>query len=151
MGSKRRSRHPGLVQSHTTLLRDAVADRLLKFSVQGQHGTKHFAYGRQVIAGDPLAQSNQLLIEYGRAIEHADEILGRNFLAVNSGLAAMQVRDNPRHAPLAEGHEHASADYRQHPIGNAVGEDGVQRDWKSYIAELRHEGCACVCEGAMAS
>ena len=116
------------------LLCDAIADGPLEFCAQRQHGPKHFAYGSQIVVGNPLAQADQGLIEHRRRIEHADDVLGLNSLR----LAIMQIRHHARHALLAEWHEHASADHRLHPLGNSVGEDHVQRHRQGYVTEFRH-------------
>ena len=63
------------------------------------------------------------------------------FLVLTFGLSIVQRGDDPRHALLAEGHEHASTHDRLHPLGNSVGEDDVQRHRQSYVAEFRHGQC----------
>ena len=65
------------------LFGDAIADCPLEFSGQRQHGAKNFADRGEVVVRDPLAKTNQLLIEHGCGVEHADEVFrGHIWLAV---------------------------------------------------------------------
>ena len=118
------------------LVHDAVADGSFEFRAQRQHGAENFTNGSEIVVGNPLAQADQLLIEHRRGIKHADDLLGFNFR-----LVIMQRGDDPRHALLPEGHEHASADDRLHPLGNSVREDDVKRNGQSDVTEFGHGQC----------
>jgi hypothetical protein len=50
----------------------------------------------------------------------------------------MQFHDDSRHAPLAEWHQHAPADYRRGSGWQTVGESHVQRYGQDDIAEFGH-------------
>src|ERR1700758_1836637 len=113
------------------LLGDAVRDGALKLGAEREHGAENFAQRSEIIIGDPLAETHELLVEHGRGIKHADDVLG-----LYGRFAVMQVDDDAAHALLPERHQYTASDGGLHTVRNAVGEGRVQRDWQGYITGL---------------
>ena len=113
---------------------NVVADDAAKLGRERQHGAKDFADGCDVILRDPAAQLHQVGRERGSGIEHLAEPAGFKL-----GFAIVQLGDDAAQPLLAEGHDDAAADARfRRVLGQAIGEDGVERNGHGHIAELRH-------------
>ncbi len=121
------------MQRQLAFFGDAVSDGAFELRVQRQHGAENFADRREVVVGDPAAETQQLLIEHRRDIEHAED--GFRF---DRWLAVVQFDHDAGHALLAEGHEHASADDGSGLGGHTVGEDHVERHGQGDVAEFGH-------------
>jgi hypothetical protein len=121
------------VEGHLALFGNAVCDDALEFCAQRKHGAEHFPQRREIVIGDPAAKAKQEIVKHRGKIENVGDILRGDVR-----LAIVQFRDNARHALLAEGDEHASANDGKEVPGNTVGEDHVQRDRQGYVAEFGH-------------
>ena len=87
--ARRRARHACQVQRHLSFFRYAIGDRVLELRTQWEHGSKDLAQRRQVVIGDPLAKFEELVVEHGLAVKHADYVLG-----LDVGSAIVQVNDD---------------------------------------------------------
>ena len=116
-----------------TLLGDAVSDDAFELGSEWEHGAEDFADGREIVVGDPAAEAEQAIIENGRWIDDAEDILGGD-----ARLAIVKIDYDAHAALLPEGNENATTDDRCHFRGDAVGECHVQRHGKSDVAEVRH-------------
>ena len=88
---------------------------------------------REIVVGNPFPQPHKLLIEHGRGVEDAEDIL-----RLHLGRAIMQRGDHAGHALLAKRNQDAPADHRLHPVWNVIGEGGVEWDGERDVAEVRH-------------
>ena len=57
------------MQSHVPFFGNPVIDSSFELGAQGEHGAEYFAERSEVVAGDPAAKAEQLLVENGRRVE----------------------------------------------------------------------------------
>ena len=73
------------MQRQLAIFEDAVSDAALELGKQRQHRAEDFAEGSEIVVGDPPAEAQQLLVEYGGGIDHAEDGFGfeRGFAVVH--------------------------------------------------------------------
>ena len=133
---RRRSRFSRQMQSHSSLISDAIRNRPLKFCRKRQHRPKHLADGSEIVIGDPLSQFQKLFIKHGREIKRFNNFFYLG--SFNLRRTIMHFDDNARQALLPKRHQHTPAYNRLHAWRNGVGERHVKRHGEGDVAEEGH-------------
>ena len=105
----------------------------LNSAFKREHRAKNVADRSEVVVGDPASEAQQLIVEDRRGIDHA-----KTFFVVTDGLRSCSSDDDAGDALLAKRNEDASAHDGRGIRGDTVGEDHVERNRESYVAELGH-------------
>ncbi len=106
------------------------------FGSQRQHGAQDFAERSAVVAGDPVAEAEEFVVEDRFGIDQAEGVF-----EIRVGRIVMNTEDDAGEFARAEGDEDACAglDAMLESERERVGESLIERDWQADVAELRQK------------